>query len=163
MKSQLQFGASVVISPDYRDRIKESYPGYDVNGGYGWQKLDLNYSHSLTERLYMNHRMSLAFNYLIVDGEKDETYFNALLLPAIGLRYQIEPIYFFALANYALPYTGKEQFDFSVDRPGFELGLGTHLGSKLYAELSYLKAPFEFNGKSDNFGGGYTLGFGAKF
>lgn len=29
-----------VISPDYRDRIKESYPGYDVSGGYGWQKLE---------------------------------------------------------------------------------------------------------------------------
>lgn len=162
--TQFQMGVGLVISSDYSDRIDEIYSDYDKAGGFGWLKLDLDILHPLTDQLYLNPRVSFAANFIHVDGgHLEETYFNTLILPALGVRYYLNPVYVFALANLPLPATGSDHLEFDSDGLGFELGLGTAIGQNSYLEIAYLDAPFKINNQKGNYGGGLAVAVGFKF
>ena len=162
-QNRLELGFGLILSSDYSDRIDEVYSAYDASGGGGWLKFDVNYVDQLTGPLYMHYRFTFGLNGAVVDGgDEDETYLNALFIPAIGLRLELASIYFFGLGNLPIPYSTSDYRDFKTGNPGFELGIGTRLGSRGFIEASYLSAPIEIDSKTRNYGGGPTLTAGFR-
>lgn len=162
-QTNFQIGGGLVLSPDYSDRIDELYPNYETTGGFGWIKLDLDILYGVTDQVDLNTRLSFAANFVHVDeGPQEESYFNTIFLPGIGIRYHLNSAYVYALANFPLPSTGSDFIEFENDGAGFEIGIGSSIGKKSYIEAAYLDAPFKMNDEKGNFGGGVALSIGFK-
>jgi hypothetical protein len=108
-----ELGMSLVISPDYNDTLKESYPNSSVSGGYGWLGLHLGLRYQVTEQFLLVPRIGLLFNYVASVGGGD-SFANTIVQPAIAGRLLFtkgSSFYIEGEVSHNTVNTGSDNFD----------------------------------------------------
>lgn len=84
-KLKPELGMSLVISPDYNDTLKESYPNTSVSGIGGFLGLHLGLRYRPAEHIILTPRIGLIFNYVTSVGGAD-SFVNTIVQPSMSAK-----------------------------------------------------------------------------
>lgn len=162
-----ELGMSLVISPDYTDTLKESYPNTDISGGYGWIGLHLGLRYRPTEQVVITPRIGLLFNYVMSVGGGD-SFANTIVQPALSgklLFTKGSSFYVEGEVSHNTVNTGSDAFDVEGG-VGYAAFLGYQWESGFDIGMGYSVISTEVtnrNGVEDKNFGGVGIRFSGSF
>ena len=136
----LMFGIN--ICPDYNDLLDDAYPDAEISGGYGWLDLGIGLRWKAGDSLSVTPALGLLVNFVV----GDESFMNSIILPRIIGRYQFgatPSFYVGAEANYNIPNSGSDRFDFESGGIGFGGVMGYRFEGDWNLEAGYLHIPVD--------------------